>query len=150
MGNRELEEGCRGEELPCGPHYFPAVNVTRTFSHPGTVDWREERFVVETKRPSYYSDSGAVNVALFTREIFFLKKHTKKQSHSIFKASFGRVCAGMAVVWGSWEILVFYFLSLMTWYMFNLWPRVPSPMKPICPTQRRTHTNTMIHTNKSS
>lgn len=80
MGNRELEEGCRGEELPCGPHYFPAVNVTRTFSHPGTVDWREERFVVETKRPSYYSDSRAVNVALFTREKFFLKTHQKTKS----------------------------------------------------------------------
>lgn len=112
MGNRELEEGCRGEELPCGPHYFPAVNVTRTFSHPGTVDWREECFVVETKRPSYYSDSGAAWLSSPER-IFFLKTH-QKQSHSIFKASFGRVCAGMAVVWGSWEILVFYFLSLMT------------------------------------
>lgn len=38
MGNRELEEGCRGEELPCGPHYFPAVNFTHTFSHPSAVD----------------------------------------------------------------------------------------------------------------
>lgn len=85
MGNRELEEGCRGEELPCGPHYFPAVNVTRTFSHPGTVDWREERFVVETKRPSYYSDSGAVNVALFTREIFFLKNTPKNKVTAFLK-----------------------------------------------------------------
>lgn len=50
MGNRELEEGRRGEELACGPHYFPAVNFTRTFSHPGAVDCRNEGFA-EIKRP---------------------------------------------------------------------------------------------------
>lgn len=50
MGNRELKEGCISEELPCGPHYFPAVNFTCTFSHPGVVDWRDESFVVETKK----------------------------------------------------------------------------------------------------
>lgn len=50
VGSRELEEGCRGEQLPCGPHYFPAVNFARTFSHPCAVDWREECFVVETKK----------------------------------------------------------------------------------------------------
>lgn len=32
VGNRELEEGSRGEQLPCGPHYFPAVNFTCIFS----------------------------------------------------------------------------------------------------------------------
>lgn len=54
MGKRELEEGCRGELLPCGPHYFPAVNFACTFSHPCAVDWREECFVVETKRALYF------------------------------------------------------------------------------------------------
>lgn len=32
VGNRELEERSRGEQLPCGPHYFPAVNFTCIFS----------------------------------------------------------------------------------------------------------------------
>ena len=49
-GKQGIRAGCRGEERPCGPHYFPAVNFTRIFSHPSAVDWREECFVVETKR----------------------------------------------------------------------------------------------------
>lgn len=32
VGNRELEERSRGEQLPCGPHYFPAVNFSCIFS----------------------------------------------------------------------------------------------------------------------
>lgn len=50
VGSGELEEGRRGEQLPCGPHYFPAVNFARTFSHPRAVDWREGCFVVETNK----------------------------------------------------------------------------------------------------
>jgi len=46
-----VEQGVKGEELPCGPHYFPAVNFSHTSSHPSAVDWRKECFVAEMKRP---------------------------------------------------------------------------------------------------
>lgn len=47
-GKQGIRGGCRGEQLPCGPHYFPAVNFARTISHPCAVDWVEDCFVVET------------------------------------------------------------------------------------------------------
>lgn len=31
----------RGDGIPRGPHYFPAVNFTQTVSHLTAVDWRE-------------------------------------------------------------------------------------------------------------
>lgn len=59
-----------------------------------------------------------------------------------FLSSPSQVCVSVNVVCGSWESLLFYFLSLMTWSMFNLWPWVPPPFwKPHIPyKQVRTHT----------
>lgn len=49
-GKQGIRGGCRGEQLPCGPHYFPAVNFTGTISHLCAVDWVEDCFVVEMEK----------------------------------------------------------------------------------------------------
>lgn len=39
----------RGDEIPRGPHYFPAVNFTQTVSHLTTVDWRDVSVVTSAE-----------------------------------------------------------------------------------------------------
>lgn len=95
MGKRELEEGCRGEQLPCGPHYFPAVNFTCTFSHPCAVDWKEECSATQTKRSLYFSREAVNTVRGETR-------HMQEDIQApAFLSSPSKACVSVTVVCGS-------------------------------------------------
>lgn len=102
MGNRELEGGFRGEELPCGPHYFPAVNFARTFSHPSAVDWREIMLCSGSRKTTAFSFGAAVLHREHERANTYEETLKNHSSFKFWVAAFG----------GRWEIVLFYFLLL--------------------------------------